>query len=334
MATSTQGDLQRGCPREHPTIEVDQGATETDSTYGDELSQYTASLTSSAFEYREENGRTYHTYKDGSYFFPNDETESNRMNMKHEAALAMLDGKLFVAPVKDPRYILDIGTGTGVWAMDVADQFPEAEVTGIDLSPTQSVLVPPNLKFIVDDMEEEWLFKEKFDLIHARYLVGALADPAQVIAQAYKQTAPGGWLEWHEMNTKVLSPDGTHEGTFIARFFDVLRDSFSKRGRSMDSSLSLEKWFQEAGFVDVTVKKIPVPVGTWPKDHVLKRIGLWMYLTLDAGYEGLAMAVLTRFENWAPEEVTVLAAKARKDSKDPNIHAMFNDYLVYGRRPE
>ncbi|KKK12837.1 hypothetical protein ARAM_001180 [Aspergillus rambellii] len=268
------------------------------------------------------------------YFFPNDEAESNRMDMKHEAALTMLDGKLFVSPVKTPRRILDLGTGTGIWAIDVADQHPEVEVTGIDLSPTQPLFVPPNLKFVVDDMEAEWLYTESFDLIHARYLVGALEDPAQVIAQAYKHTTPGGWFEFHEMHTKVRSPDGTHQGTHIANFFDVLRDSFAKRGRSMDSALYLEKWFRDAGFVDITVKKIQAPIGAWPKDPNLKRIGLWMYLVLDAGFEGLAMAVLTRFEQWTPEEVTVLAALARKDIKDPKIHAMFYDYLVYGRRPE
>lgn len=48
-----------------------------------------------------------------------------------------MDGKLFLAPVKEPSKVLDIGTGTGIWAMDFGDEFSEAEVIGTDISPIQ-----------------------------------------------------------------------------------------------------------------------------------------------------------------------------------------------------
>lgn len=37
--------------------------------------------------------------------------------------------KLYFAPLKDPKEILDIGTGTGIWAMEIGDHFPEATVS-------------------------------------------------------------------------------------------------------------------------------------------------------------------------------------------------------------
>jgi len=49
----------------------------------------------------------------------------------------LLDGKLHLAPLDAPHRILDIGTGTGIWAIDVADEYPMAEVIGTDLSPIQ-----------------------------------------------------------------------------------------------------------------------------------------------------------------------------------------------------
>lgn len=36
-----------------------------------------------------------------------------------------------------PARILDLGTGTGIWAIDMADKYPDAEVIGVDLSVIQ-----------------------------------------------------------------------------------------------------------------------------------------------------------------------------------------------------
>jgi methylase of polypeptide subunit release factors len=40
-----------------------------------------------------------------------------------------MDKKLHSAPIKDPQRILDIGTGTGIWAMEMGDKFPNAEAS-------------------------------------------------------------------------------------------------------------------------------------------------------------------------------------------------------------
>jgi len=53
--------------------------------------------------------------------------------MHHETLLQMMEGKPYMAPLKDPQRILDIGTGTGIWAIDAADKHPAAEVIGTDL---------------------------------------------------------------------------------------------------------------------------------------------------------------------------------------------------------
>ena len=61
----------------------------------------------------------------------------------------LLNGRcLFKAPLdRDTlKRALDIGTGTGVWAMDFADEFPDCEIIGTDISPIQPRWVPPNLK--------------------------------------------------------------------------------------------------------------------------------------------------------------------------------------------
>jgi ubiquinone/menaquinone biosynthesis C-methylase UbiE len=73
--------------------------------------------------------------------------------------------------------VLDLGTGTGIWAIDFADAFPNTQVTGTDISPIQPSWVPPNLKFEIEDFTEEWTFPgNTFDYIHMRYLYGSVPD--------------------------------------------------------------------------------------------------------------------------------------------------------------
>ncbi|GKU08721.1 unnamed protein product, partial [Fusarium langsethiae] len=84
------------------------------------------------------NGRRYHAFRAGTYLLPNDDKEQDRMDLVHHLYSLLLGGKLFLAPIPhEPHRVLDLGTGTGIWAMDFADEYPSAEVIGTDLSPIQ-----------------------------------------------------------------------------------------------------------------------------------------------------------------------------------------------------
>ncbi|KFY77185.1 hypothetical protein V499_03390 [Pseudogymnoascus sp. VKM F-103] len=102
------------------------------------------SLTGEANEYVFENGRRYHGYKPGRYMLPNDENEMDREDMKHHISMLITKGRLHLAPIgADPEVILDIGTGTGIWAIDTADLYPNAKVIATDLSPNGEPRVSP-----------------------------------------------------------------------------------------------------------------------------------------------------------------------------------------------
>ncbi|KAI8186723.1 putative methyltransferase tdiE [Colletotrichum sp. SAR 10_86] len=89
------------------------------------------SVTSSILEYRLENGRTYHGYKEGKYMMPNDDKEVERLDLQHNLFLHTFEGRLATAPPNEPGAkvgrVLDVGTGSGIWAMDFGDEHPEAE---------------------------------------------------------------------------------------------------------------------------------------------------------------------------------------------------------------
>lgn len=149
----------------------------------------TISIGSSILKYRKENGRTYHAYKDGIYLRPNDSLETDRLDLQHHLFTLTFDGKLFICPVAEKKRIhrvLDVGTGTGIWAIDFADEHPEAEVLGVDLSPIQPQFVPPNVEFEVDNSEDTWTFSYKFDFIYSRAMEGTFADWPRFFQQCFE----------------------------------------------------------------------------------------------------------------------------------------------------
>lgn len=86
----------------------------------------------------------------------------------------MLQGRLLFAPIKENAKVLDIGTGTGIWAIEFARQFPETTVIGTDISliqPTDNL--PPNCRFEREDAEDSWMFDSPFDFIRWRLMVAS-----------------------------------------------------------------------------------------------------------------------------------------------------------------
>lgn len=72
-----------------------------------------------------------------AYNFPNDETEQDRLDLSHHLCLMLLDDELHLAKLPEDKAlrILDVGTGTGIWAMDMGDKFPNAEVVSSLIAP-------------------------------------------------------------------------------------------------------------------------------------------------------------------------------------------------------
>lgn len=75
-----------------------------------------------------------------------------------------------------------------------ADEHPSAEVIGTDLSPIQPGLVPPNLWFVIDDAESQWVYPYPFEFVHLRTIGGSIEDVPKPLRQIYEKSYPG-WLD-------------------------------------------------------------------------------------------------------------------------------------------
>jgi hypothetical protein len=50
--------------------------------------------------------------------------------------------------------------------------------------------VPPNCRFIIDDLDKDWVFGKQFDYIHSRALVVAMKNWDRYFEQAFEYVSP------------------------------------------------------------------------------------------------------------------------------------------------
>ncbi|KAI1436394.1 S-adenosyl-L-methionine-dependent methyltransferase [Xylaria sp. CBS 124048] len=327
-------------PQQDDQDEEQYTTEETDSALGNDVASSTASLSASLLEYRTLHGRTYHSLQGSAeHWTPNDNTHLESMDCAHHCLTLLLKGKLYLAPIAEgPIKVLDVGCGTGIWAIDFADAHPNATVIGTDISPSQPEWVPPNLKFEIEDCTQPWTYPPNiFDFVHLRYLFGSISDWESLYEEAFKACKPGGWVEALEPSVNIKSDDGSvREGTALYDWGRLFNEASAKAGRSMSivDDGTVSKAFRKAGFVNITSRPFKLPATSWPLDKELKEVGAFSQLTMEQDLDGYAMLLFTQALGWTHAEVTIYLARIRKEMRDMRFKPYFLVEVVYGRKPE
>jgi len=251
--------------------------------------------------------------------------------------MALLEGKLYLAPIKPgPLRVLDMGTGTGIWAIEMGDEHPEAElILGNDLSPIQPNWVPPNVKFMVDDLESDWVVTRPFDYIHGRYLAGSIGDWPKLMRQSYSNVKPGGWVEFQDYDLHMFCDDDTvPPDNKFRELHDLINQACEKRGRTAAPGPLLKGWVEQAGFKNIEEKAYKLPIGTWAKDERLKKAGGLNKLQCLDGLEAFTMQLFTSTYGWTAEEVQAFLVEVRRDATLKGIHPYVKFFIVWGQKPE
>ncbi|GJC84016.1 secondary metabolism regulator LAE1 [Colletotrichum liriopes] len=235
----------------------------------------TTSLSSSILQHRIENGRTYHRYKDGT---PpcNEDAKVGR--------------------------VLDVGSGSGSWAIDFGDLHPEAE---------------------------------PFEYIHSRFMTASIRNWEEYIKKCYDNLTPGGYLELQDADVMPRSDDDLlPKDAAIIEYVNLLKEVSKKLGREYVEVSSLKNMMIEAGFLDVEMRMYKWPHNEWPKDPRYKKLGFWTQENFGSALEAICMAPFTRVLGWTRDEVNVFLVQVRKDLKNKSYHAYSPVYCIVGRKPE
>ncbi|KAF9107660.1 hypothetical protein BGX27_008650 [Mortierella sp. AM989] len=205
-------------------------------------------------------GRRYHN-TDSLYMLPNDSQEVDRLHMQHYIFKAALEKNIHV-PIPENGRVMEFGCGPATWTMDMATEMSTINFVGVDISPIYpTAIYPRNCNFYNEDFLHGVSQPHNvFDVVFQRNVSCGLTLEhwQQAMKEAFRILKPGGYYECVESDVTVQNA-----GPQTELVFEHLRQSM--RTRNVDSGVvrSLNQLMAAAGFVDVNVKEVPVPVGDW-----------------------------------------------------------------------
>ncbi|KAK4685759.1 hypothetical protein P7C73_g4386, partial [Tremellales sp. Uapishka_1] len=224
-----------------------------------------------------------------AYAVTSDEQELARLDAQHAGFKAAQGGKNYWAPFAEAlpnegadKMCLDIGVGTGIWAIEMAKEFPRAEWIGTDLAPVQKDYdIPDNLHFVQEDATKGFGYPDAhFDVIHARMLIAGIRNWKALINEVVRLLKPGALVvfvecvvPWRLMGVPEEEQRKVAPG--FVKFGEYLTAGCEGRGYDNDAATKhIAKYLRENGAMgEVQQAPIALPLWPWSDDPVLKKCG-------------------------------------------------------------
>ncbi|OCH87701.1 S-adenosyl-L-methionine-dependent methyltransferase [Obba rivulosa] len=233
--------------------------------------------------FREDFGRLFHavSHSHGNlpYPLPVDGVEQQRLKDLH-SLLRRLFGNNYVGPVQEilaptrgrVRRAVDFGTGTGLWPMEMAEEFPHVRFDGLDKVPIQTRHPLRNVMFEIHDIAERTRYQNgAIDLVHARFLTMAVRNYRQLVREAARILRSDGLFiacEWHEYPVMNDGSDPIILAPASCNFFHAVAEGVTFSGVNWVASSIPEYLAETHLFKDIEVRVFKVPVGNWHQEQV------------------------------------------------------------------
>ncbi|KAH7027748.1 S-adenosyl-L-methionine-dependent methyltransferase [Microdochium trichocladiopsis] len=292
-----------------------------------------------------ENGRCYTDFKPFQYLFPCDSDELNRLDIFHKLITLARNGTtpfagLHKHPLPPDPKIIDLGCGSGIWAVDMADRYgPNSEVVGLDLSMHQPKMIPPWVSFLRLDFEEDKAWQHfrrgSQDLIRGQMLLGSVSDWPALYLKVLQHLKPEtGIFEQIEIDFMPLLEEGElPPDSKLGIWARGLRGAMINHGRPIEMDPASKAMMESVGFADVHHECIRIPYNTWPSDKDEKLLGRWFNLGMNQGIAGLTLAPFTRYNGYSYDDVMRLIADVKREMCDRQIRTFCHLHIYTARRP-
>ncbi|KAI9171713.1 protein LAE1 [Paramyrothecium foliicola] len=276
-------------------------------------------------------GRFYGSWKPGKYLFPIDSEELNRQDIFHKFFLVARDDKPYAYPLRSdpPPKILDLGTGTAIWAINVAEDFaPGSEMVAVDLNQIQPLLIPRGLTIKQFDIEEpSWdPLQKDCDLIHIRMLFGAIRADLwpQVYRNVFEHLAPGrGYVEHTELDWtphwdgEELPPRSALR-EWIELYYTSM-DHYNRKSRVIPNDT--KRLMEAAGLTDFKEEIIKCYVNPWSRDKHEREIARWFNLGFCHSIEAMSFTPMVEGLGMPFDQVRDMCARVKKEICVLRYHA-------------
>jgi len=228
--------------------------------------------------------------------------------------------------VDEDRCVLDSGTGTGAWAVDLANEVPESvEIHGVDVSPSNfPPSPPPNVHFSlasVTSLPPNWT--GKFDFINQRFLLGALLakEWPDALSELRRVLKPGGAVQLVEMDPRFPVP----ETPAAAQVRDIVCKVHDVNGLQIGIADSLAALLQSAEFVDVVSETKRMPMG-----RLWGEIGMQGSMSVGGALRNMASFIVKSGAYASEKEYAGLVDKAEEEW---NVHGVqYSSRIVCARK--
>ncbi|KAI9932072.1 hypothetical protein MW887_009578 [Aspergillus wentii] len=285
-----------------------------------------------------ENGRAYHNYRKGIYMLPCDEDEQDRLDIFHKLfTVARVSDGLIYAPHPTNGRFLDLGCGTGIWSIDVANKYPDAFVVGVDLAPIQPANHPKNCDFYAPfDFESPWAMGEdSWDLIHMQMGSGSVASWPNLYRRIFSHLRPGAWFEQVEIDFEPRC-DGhrSMDGTALREWYDYLKLATAQAMRPIAHNYrETKKDLEEAGFTEINHQIVGLPLNPWHHDEHERTVARWYNLAISESIHSLSLAPFSRILGWPLDKIAEAAANVKSEAFNKEIHSYNILHIYQARKP-
>ncbi|KAA8642585.1 class I SAM-dependent methyltransferase [Aspergillus tanneri] len=283
------------------------------------------------------NERIYHWCGRLVNVLPFDDQEQDRQDFLHKVfSVAMRSNDLIHVPHPKNGRFLDLGCGTGIWAIDVAEKLPDALVVGVDIVPMQPINKPHNCQFYSPfDFELPWSLGEgTWDVIHLRMGCGAVVSWRSLYRMVLTHLRHGAWFEQIEIDFEPRYANCNVHFSALHCWYQSIKQATEKAMRPLaHHPRETTSLLRESGFVDVSHHQIMLPLGQWHQNLHERQVGRWYGVGFSESIKPLSVAPFSRILGWEPDRIQRILGDTRLEacSRDiPNFHVL---HIYRARRP-